>query len=144
MKAINQIKLDKIIGLIFLIVMDFVTTYLLAHLVLSVWKGEFNFNTLVLLIFSLGFSPFVVVQHLKNVPKFIEAKLIYLMVFSASLVFSVLSLTDLLRNGFIVLTNGVLNLGTGVLFSIASILLLIKLFSEEEVGNESKSGIVSI
>ncbi len=130
MKTINQNKFDKALQLILLIGLDFIASYLLLQLGISISKGIFTKNTLVLLLFSLGYTPFVVVQHLKNVPKYIETKLTYLMVFMNMAVLAGLLFKDFFRDGFSVPLDGIFNLGAGLLFTITAILILVKIFSK--------------
>ncbi len=130
MKTINQNKFDKALQLILLIGLDFIASYLLLQLGISISKGIFTKNTLVLLLFSLGYTPFVVVQHLKNVPKYIETKLTYLMAFMNTAILAWLLFTDFFRDGFSVPLDGIFNLGTGLLFTITAILILVKIFSK--------------
>lgn len=130
MKTINQNKFDKVLQLILLIGLDFITFYLLIQLGISISKGIFTKNTLVLLLFSLGWTPFVVVQHLKNVPKYIETKLTYLMAFMNTAVLAWLLFTDFLRSGFSAPLDGIFNLVTGLIFTIIAILILVKIFSK--------------
>ena len=130
MKTINQKKIDKATQLILLVGLDFIASYLLIQLGISISKGNFTKHTLVLLLFSIGFTPFAVVQHLKNVPKYIETKLTCLMLFMNTAVLAWQLFTDLFRYGFSDPLDGIFCLGTGLILAITAILILVKIFSK--------------
>lgn len=128
MKTTNQTKLDKAIQLLLLVVLDFSVAYFFMELVLSISNASFTLKSLPYLFFFLGFAPFVVVQHLKNVPKHIEIKLTYIFVFSTCVLIVFIFLCDFFKHGFVGVMDGIFNLTVGILYTLLGISMFIKLF----------------
>lgn len=126
---INQKKLDKITMIVSLAGMDAMLIYFITEIFTFNSAQQSWHQVLFLILLVIGYTPLLVTLHLKNVPKNIEAKLSYFLVFCSSTAVLFLLGFDTLN---MKMSKGLIfNLVTCIWVAFYIVVSLIKLFSKE-------------